>query len=69
MGGFNSLRGVSITGRLGGDYDAVLTPDAISFIAHLARLYTPRVTELLNRCVALGWLAVASDVALVRAAS
>jgi hypothetical protein len=45
----NHLRGVAITGRMPHDYDSVLTPEAISFVAHLARMYTPRVNELLNR--------------------
>ena len=43
------LRGVAITGRMPHVYDSMLTPEAISFVAHLARMYTPRVTELLNR--------------------
>ena len=45
----NHLRGVAITGRMPHEYDSMLTPEAISFVAHLARMYTPRVTELLNR--------------------
>ena len=43
------LRGVAITGRMPQEYDSILTPEAISFVAHLARMYTPRVNELLNR--------------------
>ena len=45
----NHLRGVAITGRMPHEYDSMLTPEAVSFVAHLARMYTPRVTELLNR--------------------
>ncbi|CAK0786075.1 hypothetical protein CVIRNUC_009288 [Coccomyxa viridis] len=45
----NHLRGVAITGRMPHEYNSMLTPEAISFVAHLARMYTPRVTELLNR--------------------
>lgn len=45
----NSLRGVSITGPLNPAYEGILTPEALSFIAHLARMYTPRVNELLAR--------------------
>ena len=51
----NHLRGVAITGRMPQEYDSILTPEAISFVAHLARMYTPRVNELLNR-----WLSHAS---------
>ena len=49
----NHLRGVAITGRMPQEYDSILTPECISFVAHLARMYTPRVNELLNRW---GWL-------------
>lgn len=45
----NHLRGVAITGRMPQEYNSILTPECISFVAHLARLYTPRVNELLNR--------------------
>ena len=45
----NLLRGVAITGRMPHEYDSMLTPEAISFVAHLARMYTPRVTDVLNR--------------------
>ena len=45
----NHLRGVAITGRMPQEYDSILTPECISFVAHLARMYTPRVNELLNR--------------------
>jgi malate synthase len=45
----NSLRGVSITGQLSPEYETILTPEALSFVAHLARMYTPRVNELLAR--------------------
>lgn len=45
----NSLRGVSITGSLPPEYEGILTPEALSFVAHLARMFTPRVSELLAR--------------------
>lgn len=42
--------GVSIRGRTtGAPYDRVLTPDAVAFVAQLARSYGPRVDELLAR--------------------
>ena len=42
--------GVSIRGRTSGaPYDRVLTPEAVSFVAQLARSYGPRVDELLAR--------------------
>jgi malate synthase len=41
--------GVAITGRAGPGSDAVLTADALAFVADLARTFGPRVTELLAR--------------------
>eukprot|EP00884_Botryococcus_braunii_P015576 jgi/Botrbrau1/2701/Bobra.0203s0044.2 len=43
------MSGVVICGALGAGYDTVLTPEAVEFVAHLARAYTPRVEELLAR--------------------
>jgi malate synthase A len=40
--------GVAVLGRLRTGYDAVLTPDALAFVADLARTFAPRVTELLQ---------------------
>jgi malate synthase len=40
---------VTIRGPLGPGYDAVLTPDALSFVADLARRFEPRRAELLAR--------------------
>ncbi len=45
----NSLRGVSVTGTLSPEYEGILTPECLSFVAHLARMFTPRVNELLAR--------------------
>ena len=42
-------RGVAITGAMPREYEGILTPEALSFVAHLARMFTPRVTELLAR--------------------
>ena len=53
MDGPNSLKGVAITGPVTPEYEVVLTPEALSFVAHLARCFTPRVTELLKRRVAV----------------
>jgi len=45
-----SSSGVSIRGRSSGaPYDRVLTPEAVEFVAQLARSYGPRVDELLAR--------------------
>ncbi len=41
--------GVSISGALRPGYEAVLTLDALAFVADLARTFTPRVVELLGR--------------------
>lgn len=43
------MSGIVISGALGPGYDTILTPDAVEFVAHLARAYTPRVEELLSR--------------------
>ena len=53
MDGPNSLKGVAITGPITPEYEVILTPEALSFVAHLARCFTPRVTELLKRRVAV----------------
>lgn len=45
----DAMHGVAITGAMPREYDGILTPEAISFVAHLARMFTPRVTELLAR--------------------
>lgn len=45
-----AAQGVVIRGRSsGGEYSRVLTPDAVAFVAKLARSYSPRVDELLAR--------------------
>ena len=45
-----SPSGVSIRGSTSGaPYDRVLTPEAVAFVAQLARSYGPRVDELLAR--------------------
>ncbi|MGH7439790.1 MAG: malate synthase A [Polyangiaceae bacterium] len=41
--------GVAITGPVRTGYEAILTQDALAFVADLARTYTARVTELLAR--------------------
>ena len=46
---FSLPAGVALSGPLRPGYDAVLTTDALAFVADLARTFTPRVTELLAR--------------------
>ena len=41
--------GVEIKGKLGPGYERVLTPDALSFVADLARTFTGTIDELLER--------------------
>ena len=43
MPGPDATRGIALTGPVSREYEAVLTPEALSFVAHLARCYTPRV--------------------------
>ena len=45
----DAQRGVAITGAMPREYEDILTPECLSFVAHLARMFTPRVTELLAR--------------------
>jgi malate synthase len=44
-------QGVQITGNLSPDFEAILTPDAVSFVAMLARNFTPRRDWLLQKRV------------------
>jgi malate synthase len=46
---FSLPAGVALSGPLRPGYDAVLTSDALAFVADLARTFAPRVTELLAR--------------------
>src|SRR5580693_6550864 len=43
------IDGVALSGPMRPGYEAVLTPDAVAFVADLARTFAPRVTELLAR--------------------
>ena len=45
----DAQHGVAITGAMPREYEDILTPESLSFVAHLARMFTPRVTELLAR--------------------
>ena len=50
MPGPDATRGISLTGPVSREYEAVLTPEALSFVAHLARCYTPRVQVTAASC-------------------
>jgi malate synthase len=43
------MAGVDILGVSRPGYETILTPEAVAFVAHFARAYTPRVEELLAR--------------------
>lgn len=44
-----TLGGATILAPIRPEYRGILTPQALDFISHLARNFTPRVTELLHR--------------------
>ena len=44
-----SLEGVSVRGAVTREYGAILTPEALAFVAGLARRHTDTVHELLAR--------------------
>ena len=43
----NGLRGVRILAPAPAEYSSILTPEALAFVAHLARCYGKRVDSLL----------------------
>jgi len=45
----SAIEGVAITGAMNPDFDSVLTPEAIRFVAALHRQFNPRREELLGR--------------------
>lgn len=45
------IGGVKVSAPVRPEYSTILTPEALQFVAHLSRRFSPRVTELLQRRV------------------